>query len=311
MNRQYVFTVVVLLAVAGATAGVYQFYFKEQLETFAENRNNLDLLQKQLQTLQKTFDKTKPDVIVRMWRGAVIPWSDAVTQRATFFNLKEVYETEPMPEGELPRFYYEKESNRLIAQIQNAAYTRNPPCHLPAVVYAQFGAPQMSQLTGQAVTREDVELWLQRIRQGCFITKMLLDAKVITIGNIVLWPKRVEGGVLELHTVGVSVMMTARNLIAFTDALRMSERFTQLNAISVSNPHLRYSSDPVLQVQMLFTLGRYLEPPPGSADALGGTVMAAAGASPQAQLGAMRRSIQRTATPAEPEKKWWHSLWPF
>ncbi|MBI5091246.1 MAG: hypothetical protein HZB26_02250 [Candidatus Hydrogenedentes bacterium] len=287
MNKQYILTIVVFIALAGVTAAVYQFYFRERLDAYAENEKKYEALSKRLDTISKAFSNTKPDAVVTMWSNAVIPWRDAVAQRSEYFNLKEVYEADPPPEGVMLKFYYETESNRLIGQLYQAAAMRNPPCNLPIVASTYFDAPSMSQLAGVSVTKENVTSWLQQIRLGCYVTKQLLDSGVSRIYDLNLWPKRVENGSLEMHTAGVSVSITAQNLFTFMDKLQTSTRYICVNAIKISNRYL-YSGgrDPQLEVQMLITQARHVESAPGAAPAppVAGTPAAAPGATPNLQM---------------------------
>lgn len=304
MNRQYIATFAIFVVLAAVTGAVYQFYFKDRLATYAENRSKYEELDGRLTRVGKLFNTTKPEAVVAMWSGAVIPWKDALTERSAYFNIKDVYDADPPPEGAILRFYYETESNKLIGQIYQAAAMRNPPCELPAVVRAYFGSPSMDQLTGRTVTKEDVITWLQQIRLGCQVTKLLLDAGVFQIHEISMWPKRTEDSLLEMHTAGVSFNTTTKNLYTFLDKIRLADHYMNHNSIKISNRNL-LMVEPVLEVQMLITQARYIPPAPGKGPM---PTSAGPGKPGTAGTGATKASTSTTNTE---EKSWWQNLWPF
>jgi len=314
MNRQYIATFAIFIVLAGVCGAVYQFYFKERLQTYADNREKYEKLSAQLKRIGTVFNKTKPDAVVSMWSGAVVPWRDAVAARTSFFDIKEVYEADPPPEGVILRFYYENESNRLISQLYQAAASRNPPCELPPIVHSYFGSPSMDQLTGRTVTKEDVIDWLRQIRLGCQITKLLLDAGVYQIHEITMWPKRIEDQLLEMQTSGVAFNASAKNLYTFMDKIRLADHYINHNSMKISNQNL-LMVEPVLEIQMLITQSHYVAPAPGKGPVLAAPARPGATTGPigmAARTTSATGGTTTTTTSTETEEKsWWQKLWPF
>jgi len=255
MSKEHVIAVAVFLCVLLALGGVYQFYFKERVYAYTENVEFQKKLEERLDHLGKTFSNTKPEVIVSAWRNEIQPWADAVAQRAAFF-VSEDYGVEPVPERQIPKFHYEEQYHKLFLQLQQDAYTRQPPCQIPPTT---FGAPRPEDFRGNTMSRDEVVKWLTRINYGCAVTRMLIKANAYTIDAVELWPPRKEyGKLLRMQTVGYQFTMTLRDLVAFLDSLRSQNRYVTIDAISIQNPYLRTPWDPVLTVQLLLTQASFV-----------------------------------------------------
>jgi len=255
----------ILVAVLGAFGAVYQFYFREKLETYKQDRLFKDELEKTYQALETDFSGYKPDVLIRAWKGVVQPWNDAIADRAKYFNCGDWYEHESAPEeGPILKFWYDDESNKMIwdfyQKVLTAMGTYN---RVPADIRAMLGVPYVSEWAGINVTKQDVRLALDRLSFGLSACELLLDAKATRIDNVVLWPHRQDqksGKLLKLHTVGLAFSMTLKDLVAFIDSLRTQDRYFNIDAMSISYRYIAYPVEPQPDIQMLLTQGEFAPP---------------------------------------------------
>ena len=65
---------------------MYQFYFKQKLEEYAQNAKFKSDLEIALKDLEDTFMKAKPEEVIQLWRGNRQPWLDSVERRTKYFE---------------------------------------------------------------------------------------------------------------------------------------------------------------------------------------------------------------------------------
>ncbi|MBI4557398.1 MAG: hypothetical protein HY706_07440 [Candidatus Hydrogenedentes bacterium] len=255
VTRQQIIAFVVLLLVVSAFGGVYQFYFKQRLEEYSKDQAYLDQLKGKLVALEKTFFKTRPDIVVDQWRGAVQPWVVAVEGRSRYFSPANMYEFEPVPEGKIPKFHYQEQLPRMLEQLQRDANVRG--CIIP---YTTFGMPTGESLGGHSVLKADVETWLRSVSLGCYMTRLLIDAKATRVNQVEIWPTRVQFDVLEMQTIGFSFEMSLENFVSLAEKMRRDSHYYTFEALRVENPYLRYpyAGGPPLQINMLLTTAKFL-----------------------------------------------------
>jgi len=251
MKKEYVYIAIILLLAAGAAGAGYQFFLKERLAEYRERENHMRQVEQKLTTMYQTFQGYNPDQVVEAYQREIQPWAAAVAQRTGYFRLSDEYQIEPIPDDREPRFYYEDRYAEMVEELRMAAFTRNPPVMLADLT---FGVP--SDMTGQNISKEMVEMLLRRLQRGIVLTRLLFENNAVSITQVELWPKRTEHDVLEMHTAGLEFTMRLGDLVNFLDALRREDRYFNVNGIRIENTNLMYP-DPVLQVQMLLTEAAY------------------------------------------------------
>jgi hypothetical protein len=96
-----------------------------------------------------------------------------------------------------------------------------------------------------------------------FCTKvvyMFMNANILDLHQIEFWqPLLACNKLLEVRTVGTAFSVHMKDLVNFLDSLRNNRnRFFNVNHISIQNSNLLAGDDPVLEVQMLLTMGRFV-----------------------------------------------------
>ena len=257
MKKQHIYTILILLVIAGAVGAGYQFYFKEQLDKYAENEEFLIQLQRKHADLDSQFKRNKPEEEVAMYWGLVNPWAEAAERRSRVFSIDEYAHVDPIPEGELPKPYYIRESDTIKNGLLVEAYTSGIP--IPGVD-PFFGRPQASQLAGTTITAEEAIEWLREIQYGTNLVRLLMSKGVIQIDSFVMWPPRTVDEIFESRTFGVRMWMRMNDFCGLVRDLQYDDRtFFNVDAFRIANPYLR-SYDPVMQVEVLITMADYKSP---------------------------------------------------
>jgi hypothetical protein len=256
MSKQALISIVVVLLVGAGMYGAYEFYVKEQLETYKANDDKLVKRISRLQELDKTFDGVKPDLVVTEWSGSVEPWKDEVRRRSEAFNLGDWTKTDPVPEGILPKFYYEEQLTKLLNERMMMAREKGQW----GVPMGTFGSPLMQDLSNQTVKAEQVGGWIGRLKLANGVTKLLLDANPMYVTDISLWQPANRGANLKLQTVGYAFAMNLDGLTKFIESLSRRPNYVDVEAIKISTPTLVYP-DPPLHVEMVVTFGMWQEAP--------------------------------------------------
>ncbi len=309
--------VVVFLA---SLAGTYQFYFRERLEEYAQNEQRLQRMEQKLDSLRDTFadeqgQPVEPTFVIQQWREAQEPWREALQARSALFTIGVDEEIASIPEGRTPRFFYEEKIEELVTDLQR--YAQQNRVFLPDVT---FGVPQREQLTGQSVTEENVQMWLERFAFGDAIARKMIDANASQIRHIEIWPPRTEYGLLEKRTVGLDFTMTMDQLVNFLDTVGRDQRYYNVDAIRVVNRHLRVPYAPPLEVQMLLTQARFLSEDE-QRDAPAAAQPAQAGGFGGGQFADFRslfggpddddNGVPGGRGRGAQSESWWQRLWPF
>ena len=251
------------LLLIGSIVGGYQFYFKEQLEIYAENREKRDTLVQIVDRLENSFRGEGgvgvPDEMVAKTRQRVRPYADAVERRARFFNIEGMEEFDPVPEGDIPRFHYQevmpRKWNELIQKARGARTVYNQNIN--------FNVPFPEDLAGRTVTRQQVHNWLRTLSFGASVAEMLFDANARRIDDINVWPDR-ETPLLRFRTVGLAFTMEFNDLARFLERLELEDsRYLTVNGFRVTNQNLLTGGPPQLSVQMLITFAMYKDDAPG------------------------------------------------
>ncbi len=255
MKREQAYIVVGVLLVLLTIGGIYQFYFKGLLDQYSQNIARRELLRTRLVELASTdgFSGYRPASLVSAWRGYIQPWTDALESRASYYRIDEVV-VDPVPEGKIPKFHYAEEFDKRVLNLRTYAYSRNPPCQIPADLYGYFGVPTPDSIVARSVTSQEVVTWLQQFERGAQLLRLFIDAGAETIQEFHIWPVRTEhDGTLEMYTVGALISIRMERLAQFLDDLQRANRYISVDGLSIENSNLISWYDPSLQVRMLLT----------------------------------------------------------
>lgn len=261
ISKEHIIAIVVLVVILGLLGSVYQFYYKERLDEYRRNLDQLTTLEKKLDSLKDQFRGYQPQVLLDALKPQVQHLAEEVLRRSSFFNTADFLEIDPIPQGRMLRFYYETEFNKMFTELRDEVYKRNPYWQYP--VYSTFGVPAPSELAGYSPTAKEVTEWLKTYHFGCSMVRMMMKAKAQAVGDIELWPIRRAAeysGLLDMRTTGITCTMTLADVVAFLDSLRMENRYFSVDGISLQNPYLRWPQEPILEVQLLLTQAQFVEP---------------------------------------------------
>lgn len=247
-----------LLLFLAALGGSWQFYFKERLEQYAENQQHLEELEEKLNTFQDTFAAedggvVDPEFVIARWEEAVEPWSEALTQRASFFEIEALPDEPLVPEDVTARFYYEEQIEEEVQDLFQYAWDNN--CNIPQTT---FGVPTQEQVSGQEIDREQAERWLRRFNFGAAAMRRLIDANALQINEFQVWPPRMEYGMLELRTVGAFFYMRINDLVPMLESFGREDQYYTVDALRITNTQLIAQQNPPLQIEMLLTQARFI-----------------------------------------------------
>ncbi len=317
LKRHHVVPLVMFLLVLLTLGGSYQFFFKQQLEEFRENQQRLDTLQKILTRLEQSFEgqngrAIEPVEAVSQWRGAVVPWRDAMLRRGGYFQMGELLEIDPVPAEEemFPRFYYVEAYDKLYRDLrENARLSR---------VYfndaINFDVPTPDDIRGRNVTRQDVWQWLRQYQFGSNIAQMLFDAGVYQVYAIELWPRYMKRNLVQAQTIGLSFEATLDTLVELLEEMHLNnDRYMTVEGMRITNGNLLMQR-PLLQVEMLVTLGWFNTEQvqgPAATDGGGGAQgqAAAGGGSPLGEDILERLRQRRAERESEEESSWRMPMW--
>ncbi|MFP4173723.1 MAG: hypothetical protein ACLFV4_12505 [Candidatus Hydrogenedentota bacterium] len=258
MNIYKIAPIVMVLLFVAALGGSWQFYFRERLEQYAENQQHLEELEEKLNTLESAFAAedggvVDPEFVIARWQEAVEPWSEALTQRASFFEIEALPEEPLVPEDETPRFYYEEQIEERVQELFQYAWDNN--CNIPQTT---FGVPTQEQVSGQEVNREQAERWLRRFNFGDAAMRRFIDANALQINEFQVWPPRMEYGILEMRTVGAFFYMRINDLVPMLESFGREDQYYTVDALRITNTQLIAQQNPPLQIEMLLTQARFI-----------------------------------------------------
>ncbi|MBI2424770.1 MAG: hypothetical protein HYV27_18210 [Candidatus Hydrogenedentes bacterium] len=288
MTRGRIISALMLVVVASTFGGVYQFYFKQKLEEYAQNAKFKSDLEIALKDLEETFMKAKPEEVIQLWRGNRQPWLDSVERRTKYFENEAWYEHEVYPnDGSILRFWYDDASTKMVTEFNTKARAKLG-YNFPEDLRINLNIPYVDQLApADASSEQALYQHLRRLSFGISACELLLDHNVSNIQNLSLWRKRkvpATQNLMELQTFGVSFAMKMSDLIALLEEIRLADNYFTVDAIDISYPYIGYPNEPQLSVQMLVSVADFLDPVApgaGGAPAAGGggraTAMAQAG----------------------------------
>lgn len=266
MKKSHIITGMIVVVTLGVTYAVYEFYVKKTLTRLSEHQAERKQLEDKIKSLEETFEKTNPEVVLSTWRGEMEPWIQAVNQRSNFFNMADMPMSTKIPEEAIPRFYYREEYPKLSDRLVNLGYRR--ACILQNTT---FDVPTVEEISRTNPTREEVSEWLTKYKYASAMTELLIDANAREILDVSVWPPRVSAnGKLEIHTTGFSfTISTMRDLVKFLEDLSISNRYFAVEALKISNQTLRAPGVP-LHVELILSQARFFEKGQGGGSTAGG-----------------------------------------
>ena len=265
MKKVHIITGLIVVVTLGVTYAVYEFYVKKTLTRLSEHIAERKQLEDKIKSLEETFEKTSPEVVLSTWRGEMEPWIQAVNQRSNFFNMADMPMSTEIPEEKRPRFFYRDEYPKLRDRLVSLGYERG--CILQNTT---FNVPTVDGISGTNPTREQVSEWMTKYKYASAMTELLIDANAREIFDVAIWPPRVSAnGKLEIHTTGFSfTISTMRDLVKFLEDLSISNRYFAVEALKISNQTLRAPGVP-LHVEMILSQARFFEKGQGGASTAG------------------------------------------
>lgn len=265
MNRGRIIYASVLFSVFAAFGAVYQFYFKARLEAYRKDELFAIELQGTLDGLADTFKETTPDELTRAWRAQIQPWNDAVTERAKFFNLGGWFEHEKPPaESLILKFWYDEQSQKELRKLYQKVGEKMGRYDLfPPDIRENLGIPVLDDWANIDVTERDVNRELARLNFGIKTCELLLDAKVSSLNDVVMWQTAYQSPaynkLLNLQTTGMSFTITMKNLVALLEEkFRLANRYFTVNGLRITYPYIAINAEPELQVEMLVTQAEFV-----------------------------------------------------
>lgn len=258
-KRERIISMVLLLMMAGVFLGVYQFYFKDKLAAYKQNEDFHGQLVAALDTMSKTFHGSNPELAVEAWSAQVNPWSDARRQRAGYFMFGDWLKVDEYPKKDAPmvRFWYEERLNKNFeAFLQDIAKRFNTLKAFPPTdqLVRDFGVLMPSEFTGVEVTEPMVTTELKKLSFGFRACTFLCESQPTAVYGVYPWPEQklpAYKDALTTRYTGYRFQMRMKDLVAFLEKLRLSERYFSVDALKISYSYLAYPVEPEMMVDML------------------------------------------------------------
>jgi len=258
ITREQAIAGLVLALILGAFGAVWQFYYKERLAEYTKNTERLEALDKAYDRLTDTFEGHDPEVYISWTIGQVGPLERQLIQWSEFFNTADFLEIDPIPQGQMLRFYYKEEFEKRLRELRADARARVPYCPYPETT---FGAPHPDDLAGRTLTPNQVANYLRKVQFGCSMVRMIMDGDAVEIRDVILWsPRKDSRGLLNKHTAGLRFVMRLEDLVKFLDEMRLDNRYFTVDALNIQNPYMRWRVEPPVEVRMLLTQAGFVMP---------------------------------------------------
>lgn len=267
MKKSVIVLTLLLIGSIAGTYAVYELYVKQRMQELADHMEEEEQLTSAITRLEETFYRTKPDAVLRVWREQTQPWANAVSRRSEFFNLGDIPLEIEVPEEEIPKFYYKDVYEKMVETLEDEAYQSQT-----LISDTTFGIPDPSKFgQGTNPKPEEISGHLVRWEFGAAVTRLFIDAGVIQINNLNIWPERNEikglSGDIKSRTIGADITISMRDFVSFMEDLSRRGRYFQVKAIRITNRTLR-DPEANLRVQMILAQA-YYEPATESREVAG------------------------------------------
>jgi hypothetical protein len=314
ITRGRVISLLAFLLLFGGMGGIYLFYFKDKLASYALDEQKAKTFETRYTELVDAFNGMDPKEIIPMVRGEIPRWQQAVEQRALYFNFGDWFEFEQPPEGELLRFWYEEQAGAMLRKSLTAAAEANPWLQYPPDLRDMLLAPTFQDLQGQNVGEQDIRGYLANLAFGLSAFDLLVENGATSISGIHLWPAQPDK-LLTRRTVGLSFTMTFKDLTELLDELRANTRYFDVDGIRLQHQYIAQNYEPQLTVDMLLTQARFRQEAsttaaPAAAGPAAAGIPGTPGAAPGLTTGAQAEwSRMRETRPVEPEPGFFGRTW--
>ncbi len=253
MKRSYIYMVVFLLLASGGTYFSYEKYFKPIQQELVENQDKAASMQAKIKSLENTFGKTEPAIVIEALNKEKQPWLRRSREFLGYYESEEI-EKATMPDDVIPSFWYEEK----YPEIENGLYqfARERNVHLAVI---NFGINPPQYYRGGNPTRKEVLAEVDKFNQGIALTKYILDAKPKFLEGVSIWPERVvrdsKSGEIVMQTTGYKMTIANEDLIRFLERLNNEDKYVNVNGIKIINRQLRNKNNPY-EVQLLISTAR-------------------------------------------------------
>lgn len=254
-------------------AGVYYFFLQKQLTAYKKDEDLKKAYENALKDLETTFSQTDPQVLIREWRSQVVPWEEALKERAGFFNLSNWTDHEiPPKEGVILKFWYEEQAQKMEKQLYEKVGEKMGRYDLfPQNIRKALGVMTLDEISRMDVTEQLVNRELAKFAFGIKMCELLLDSKVASLDDIVYWPPIQNSPnfekLLSFFVFGVRCTMTMKDFVNFVEQkLRLADRYFHINALRIQYPYIAYNVEPYLQIEMVISQANYKPPKEVGAD---------------------------------------------
>lgn len=254
-------------------AGIYYFFLQKQLTAYKKDEDLKKTYESALKDLEQTFSRTDPEVLIREWRAQVVPWEEALKDRAKFFNISNWTDHEvPPKEGVILKFWYEEQAQKMVKQLYDKVGEKMGRYDLfPQDIRKSLGVLSLDEISRMDVTEQIVNRELAKLAFGIKMCEFLLDSKMASIDDIVFWPPITQHPAFEkllsFFVFGIRCSMTMKDFVNFVEQkLRLADRYFHINAIRIQYPYIAYNVEPYLQIEMIISQANYKPPQEVGAD---------------------------------------------
>jgi hypothetical protein len=273
ISRGSLIYITVLLLSFLLFAGIYYFFLQKQLEEYKKDEDLKKNYEAALMDLEQTFSQVDPETLIREWRTQVVPWEEALKQRAKFFNISNWADHEvPPKEGVILKFWYEEQAQKMIQQLYEKVGEKMGRYDLfPQDIRRSLGVLTLEEISSMDVTEQMVNNQLAKLAFGIKMCEFLLDSKMASIDEIVAWQPFVQlpdfERLLSFHLFGVRCSITMKDFVTFVEEkMRLADRYFNINGIRIQYPYIAYNVEPLLQVEMIISQANYNPPKETGAD---------------------------------------------
>jgi len=248
LSREHIATILAFVVILILLGVAYALFYVPQIKEYQTHLSELEDLKAALKNLETQFDQTNPEALIAATKNSVQPLVEELQRRAAFFTYGDSFEIEAIPTDKILRFYYEEKYAEMMSRLDQEIYSRSPYFRYPK----KFDVPEPSALAGTALQEKDVIRHFTQIRLTGELIKMFADAKALELRDYEISPPY-KKGLLEMRTIGCSMVIGLDDLVKFIDKLRLSDRYFSIDAISIRNQYLAYPYEPPVEVQLLLT----------------------------------------------------------
>lgn len=263
MSKEQIIFGAVIFSMLGVCVAVFFFYLKPQLEIYAADERTAQQLEQTLNQFASEFDGVRPNDLIGEIQRRTQPWMDARLEWGRPFNMGDwLLRARPRPEEQYPRFYYDDDSTRLLAELRDKLRNRMPSGSYPNDLRSDIGVARLEDWNNVAVvTDRMVNRELRKLSFGISLYEMLIEFNPTQIFNVEIWPPRTEqvtGKVVTFFTAGIHMQMQLRDLVKLLEQFRLEDRYFHVDGLRIRWDTPWY--EPYLNVEMLVSQAAWQSP---------------------------------------------------